>query len=496
MTTPRDREREPFHPRRPITRRTVLRGVGVALALPWLEAMTSARAVAAAAATRPAPRLDGPDAPEHPLRMAFLYMPNGVNPHAWTPEGRGADFRLSPILQPLEALKSEILVLTNLFNEATNTGDGHYVKEAAWLCGTTITRTTGADLCSGGVSIDQYAARRVGNLTALPSLELGTEPTSTGIDPVVGYTRVYGAHISWSTPTTPVAKEIHPGLAFDRLFRSGAADRPADLDDDRSVLDYVRDDSKALERALGAADRAKLGEYLESVRAVERRVAHETKRRIEERDGDPEARAEIEALGGRVDAFRKDPGRVRERRSDHTEHCRLMLDIIALAFQTDSTRVATFMFGNAVSGKNFSFLDGVEGGHHQLSHHENDPAKLEQYARIGAWHVGQYAYLLEKLRAMPEGDGNVLDNSMIMFGSALRDGNSHNPRNLPIVLGGRGGGAFSTGRHLIYPKDTPLCNLYVSMLNAMRVPVRSFADSEGTLAALDDPNAEPPASRG
>jgi Protein of unknown function (DUF1552) len=462
--------------RRPISRRTVLRGMGVMMGLPWLEAMAPRIAFA------------GDAAAADPVRMACLFFPNGVSTKRWTPEAQGKDYELSPILKPLASVKEDALVLTNLTNRATDTGDGHYVKDAAFLTGTTIHRTTGADLNSGGISIDQLAAKRRGNLTTLPSLELGIEPASTGVDVVVGYTRVYGSYISWSSPTTPLAKEINPKLAFDRLFRSNAAGRRDQTDDDRGVIDLVMDDAKALRGRLGRDDRVKLDEYLDSVRAVERRIDFESGDRKARYRDDPSARAEIEKLGGRVDAYKFDPGRHRERSANHTEHVRLMLDIMVLAFQTDSTRYTSFMFGNAVSNKNFSFLEGVKSGHHEVSHHQNDEEKLKQYELINIWHVEQLVYMLERMKAIREGEKSLLDNSMVLFGSALRDGNSHNPHNLPIVLAGRAGGTLATGRHIAYGKDTPLCNLYVSMLERIGCPVDRFADSTGPLEGLNNPD--------
>jgi hypothetical protein len=454
------------------------------MGLPWLEAMRPALALA-----------DGPSGASEsaPVRLACLFWPNGCHPQRWTPEADGRDWEPSPILEPLGAFQDRVLVLTNLTNRATDTGDGHYVKDAAWLTGTTITRTTGADLNANGVSLDQMVARRIGNLTPLPSLELSVEPVTTGVDTNVGYTRLYGSHISWSSPTTPVAREINPKLAFDRLFRSAAGERPA-LGDDRSVLDLVSEDAKALRGRIGRDDLRKLDEYLDSVRAVETRIVFEASdRRARYRD-DPAARRDIAALGGRVDAYRMDPGRLRERRFDHTEHVRLMLDLMVLAFQTDSTRVATFMFGNSVSNKNFSFLDGVKGGHHEMSHHENDETKLDQYQKITTWHVAQFAYMLDRMSQIREGEGTLLDNSMVLFGSALRDGNSHNPHNLPTVLAGRAGGALAPGRHLRYGKDTPLCNLYLAMLHKLGVPAERFADSTGPLEGLDNPDYAPAAA--
>jgi hypothetical protein len=465
---------------RQINRRTVLRGLGVAMGLPMLDAMRPIGALGGAASSKP------------PVRMAFLFFPNGVNPKTWTPSAVGKDFELGPMLKPMEKVRKDVLVLTNLTNRATDTGDGHYVKDAAFLTGTTIHRTSGSDLNSGGISVDQLAAQRIGNLTPLPSLELAVEPVTTGVDTVVGYTRLYGSHIAWSSPTTPLAKEINPKLAFDRIFRSKAGERRGQNDDDRSVLDLVSDDARSLRAQIGRDDRLKLDEYLDSVRAVEKRIAFEASDRRAQLRDDPDARRAIDALGGRVDAYHADPGRHREQKADHTEHARLMLDLIVLAFQTDSTRISSFMFGNAVSGKNFSFLDGVSGGHHEISHHENDPKKLAQYEKISAWHVEQFTYMLDRMRSIREGDKTLLDNSMVLFGSALRDGNSHNPHNLPILLGGRGGGTLATGRHLSYGKDTPLCNLYVSMLDRAGVAVPRFADSTGPLAGLDHPEFKSP----
>ena len=456
----------------------MLKGVGAMMSLPMLEAMGPFTATAASNSSRKG---------KHPVRLAVLYMPNGVNPHAWTPKGVGREFELSPILEPLASHKNDLLVLTELWNAASNTGDGHYVKTGGFLTGTTITRTTGSDLRSGAVSMDQVVAQHVGNLTPLPSLELGIEPPATGVDTNVGYTQLYGAHISWSTPVTPLAKELNPKLAFDRLFRSNTASRRAEAARDQSVIDLVLEDARRLQRKLGQADQQKLNEYLDSVRSVEKRIEFDAKRQRADVLEDPLARKAIEDLGRRIDVY-SDPARVSERRGNHTEHVRLMLDLMVLGFWTDSTRVSTFMFGNAVSGRNFSFLDGVKGGHHQTSHHENDKEKLEQYKRINTWHMAQLAYMLDKMKAVKEGEGNLLDNSMVLFGAGMRDGNAHNPHNLPVVLAGRGGGTLSPGRHLVYEKNTPLCNLYVSMLNRLGTPMETFSDSTGELPGLSDPN--------
>ncbi len=455
-----------------ISRRTLLKGLGATLALPVLEAMLPA------ASTR------------FPVRMAQLYMANGVHPGMWTPKGTGSDFELSPTLAPLAGVKDDILVLSELWNAASDTGDGHYVKTGGYLTSTTITHTTGDELNSNGISMDQVAAKRVGILTRLPSLELGIEPPATGVDTNVGYTQLYGAHISWSQPTTPLAKEINPKLAFDRIFRPQAATGRAAADlaatRDRSVLDLVAGDAKRLQQKLGSNDRAKLDEYLESVRAVERRIEWDAKRQREHADEDPAARAAVDDLGRRIDAY-SDPARLSERAGNHTEHTRLMLDLMALAFWTDTTRISTFMFGNAVSSRSFAFLGANFGGHHETSHHENKPDKLAHYQQINQWHVEQYAYFVEKLRSIREGSGTLLDHCMIVLGGGIRDGNAHSPKNLPIVLAGRGGGTIATGRHVIHEKKTPLANLWHSMLLRAGVPLDRFADSTGELKGIDDP---------
>lgn len=460
----------------PISRRLLLKGAGVSMALPLLDAMSPLRALAS-----------GNSKGSKPVRFAALYMANGALMRDWTPKGTGRDFELSPTLSPLAGFKDDLLVLTQLWNAATNTGDGHYVKTGGWLTSTTITRTTGSNICAGNTSVDQVMAKHVGNLTPLASLELGIEPPSTGVDTNVGFTQLYGAHISWASPTSPLAKEINPKLAFDRLFRShAAATRAGGLDNDQSVLDLVAADAKRLEGKLGYADRQKLNEYFESVRAVERRIEFDRKRKAAENSEDRQVRAEIERLGRAVDLY-SDPARVSERRDNHSEQVRLMLDIMALAFWSDATRVSTFMFGNSVSGRNFSFLESGLGSHHENSHHENKAEKQQRYQKINQWHSAQVAYFLEKLRGYREGEGTVLDNSMVLFGAGMSDGNAHSPHNLPLILAGRGGGTLSPGRHLVYEKDHPMANLHVALLRRMGIGAERFADSTGELAGLNDP---------
>jgi hypothetical protein len=439
-----------------MNRRTLLRGAGVSLCLPWMEALAAPAKTGAKAPGKP------------PVRMAFLYVPNGVNVPAWTPKGTGRDFELSETLQPLAPLKQKINVVSNLWNANSKGGDGHYVKEAAILTCATIKKTPGADLANA-ISVDQLAAQRTAGATPLPSLELGITPVAIGVDAVVGYTRIYGSHIAWANATTPLAREINPRAAFERLFRAGTEPEGAAARLDTLLLDRVLDDAKKLRTQISGTDRLRLDEYLSTMRSIEQR-------------------AQRAATGGKREWKPRAPLNLKaaptDKPVDHAEHVRLMMDIIAVAFQTDTTRVATFMFGNAVSNVSFRFLDGVTIGHHDASHHAKEEDKLRQYKIISQWHVAQYAYLLQKLDAMKEGEGSVLDNSMIQFASALSDGNSHNPHQLPVVVGGLGGGRVDAGQHLSYTVDDPLANLYVSMLDAFGTPVERFGDSTGPLAGF------------
>ena len=454
----------------PISRRTVLRGLGASLALPWLDAMTSR--------SRAAESLDKP-----PVRTAFLFMPNGVVPKHWDPPQKDNDqFDLTPMLKPLAGVKEEFLLLENLWNEQTVGRNGHWPKVPAFLSGGFVVRTSGRDMDTGGTSLDQMMARKIGNRTPLPTFELGVDPARNGIDNIGGgFTRIYGSHIAWRDPHTPVPKEIIPQLAFDRLFRTSSAgpvvsgfnpNQPQVVKslqrDDTSVLDLVRDDAKSLQRKVGIQDRAKIDEYLDSVRSVERRIESALK---------PQKRWINE---GRFDVPRPGPGIPK----DHQEHVRMMLDIMVLAFWTDSTRISTFMFGNAQTGRNFSFLDGVKGSFHQLSHHREQEKERDMYEAIGTWHITQLAYVIDKMRSLSEGESTLLDNSMLLFGSTIKDGNRHDEHNLPVILAGRGGGTIRPGRRLTAPKDTPLCNLYVSMLQRMGIQTERFGDSTGELKGL------------
>ena len=295
----------------------------------------------------------------------------------------------------------------------------------------------------------------------------------SGIDTNVGYTRLYGCYIAWRSPNMPLAKEINPRLAYERLFSVMKANRISNADrrrqeDRTALLDLVLDDANKLRNRLGRDDQYKLDEYLDAVRDVEKRLEFFSK--PDPRDWKPETHP------GDIAAPKGEPG-------DHQEHVRLMLDLIALAFWTDSTRIGTFMFANDVSGKNFGkLIPGAGGSHHEFSHHQDKTEKFEPYTKINRWHNEQLAYLMDKLAAIKEGERTLLDNSMVLFGSSMSDGNRHDPANLPVILAGRGGGKLKPGRHIASPKGTPLCNLYVSMLDHMGTPVEKFGDSTGALA--------------
>jgi hypothetical protein len=436
-----------------VSRRTLLRGVGATLGLPWMEAMA---APATGAGSTP------------PIRLAALYMPNGVNVDAWTPKQAGKNFELTPTLQPLAPFKDQLNVFSNFWNANSKGGDGHYVKEAAILTCSTIKKTPGADIANG-ISVDQQAALKVKMQTPLPSLELGVTPVAIGVDAVVGYTRVYGSHIAWANATTPLAREINPKSVYERLFgaANGLEAKAAAMD--TLLLDRVLGDAKRLRGEVGMADRLRLDEYLSVMRSLEERVQRSNAGGANAW----KARAPIDGKSAPTD-----------RPKDHAEHVRLMLDMMAVAFQSDTTRVSTFMFGNAVSNVSFRWLEGCSAGHHDVSHHQKDPDKLRQYQIINQWHVAQYAYLLQRLSEMKEGEGSVLDNSMILFASALSDGNKHDPHKLPILVSGKAGGRLETGNHFVMSDDAPLANLYVSMLDAFGAPVERFADSTGPVAGL------------
>jgi hypothetical protein len=408
-----------------------------------------------------------------PVRMALLCVPNGKNMDDWTPKTEGTDFEMRPILEPVAKFKSQMLLLSGLtLNGARALGDGpgdHARSCAAFLTGAHPKKTHGADI-KNGISVDQAAAEAIGKLTRLPSLELGLERGAQSGNCDSGYSCAYSSNLSWRTPTSPVAKEINPAAVFDRVFGNQDLDEQTKSRSKRqrykkSVLDFVLEDANDLRRKLGATDQQKLDEYLYAVRDIERRIDGADKLSGPEED---------------VPDYPRPAGVPRQ----FDEHIRLMFDLMALAFQTDSTRVISFMYVNEGSNRSYKEI-GVPEGHHDLSHHGKNKDKLEKISKINRFHVSHLAYLLEKLSEVQEGEGSLLDNCMVMYGSGIGDGNRHNHDDLPIALFGKGGGTVQPGRHVRYAKETPLTNLYLSMLDRMNVPVTSFGDSTGRLDRLD-----------
>lgn len=452
-----------------ISRRRALKGIGATVTLPFLQAMIPPGARAHSFMEKHSPR-----------RLAVFYFPNGVREDYWTPKQYGRNFDISPTLKPIESYKKDLLILGQLKNNLVDVKgtDGHYTKTAPFLTCRLIEKTTGANIDVKGTSMDQLLARHLGNQTRFASLEYGLDPVKGGVDELVGYTRLYGSSISWESPTRPRPKEVNPRFAFDRLFRDFIPGVTPKQENPwkKSVVDLVLEDAQKLNRHLGAADQNKMAEYLESVRSIEKRLESVDDLRDFEANITPDIRKELVRLNVRLNDYVEMNSGV-----DATEKVRLIMDINALALWSDATRVTTFMFGNSVSNRSFSFLDGVEGGHHSISHHRGHPQRIEMYGKINQWHTEQFKYFLDRVSSMKEGEKSLLDNSILLYGSSLRDGDKHRASNLPIVIAGSGGGRLDTGQNIVYQEDTPLANLYLTLLQTMGVPVDSFADSTGTL---------------
>ncbi|MBL8892884.1 MAG: DUF1552 domain-containing protein [Planctomycetaceae bacterium] len=444
---------------RKLSRRTVLRGLGVSLALPWLEATTSVARAGASSMT------------SSPLRMAFIFVPNGVDMRNWTPTTDGYGFKLPPILQPLAPVKDHLMVLSGLAHDkgrANGDGPGDHARSASvFLTGAQPRKTDGEQIRSG-ISVDQAAAKAVGHHTRFSSLELGVDAGRNAGNCDSGYSCAYSSNISWSSETTPVGKEINPRLVFERLFASGSPqeiDRGAQQREllKKSVLDFVSEDAKQLQTRLSRNDNRKLDEYLTGIREIERRLGTATTA--------PSLTHEFDyQIPGGV------PG-------SYTEHLRLMCDMMVLAFQTDSTRIATLMFANAGDNKNYRNI-GVRDGHHDLSHHGRNQEKMDKICSINGFHVQQLSYLLQRMKSIEEGDGTLLDHAMICYGSGISDGDRHNHDDLPILLAGGGCGTLDPGRHVRFESETPLCNLFLSMLDRMGASVPFIGDSTDRLPRL------------
>jgi hypothetical protein len=435
-----------------ITRRRMLRGCGVALGLPYLESL--ARAAQASHGTA-----------KPPVRAAFLHFPNGIWEADWNPIGTGKTYQLSKTLAPLRDIKDDVLVCTGLGKPHSDGGDGHYSKTANFLTGMTVKKTGGKDISAGGVSVDQLMAQASLGKVQVPSLVLGVYPVDTGIDRSVGYTHAYGSYVSWESMGRPVTPEIRPSVVYETLFGSGSRQKQTHLN--RHLLDYVLEDAKSVRAKLGRQDQHKMDEYLDSVRSIEYRLEY----RKQNRQGDQVQQAQQVGESYKVGPV-----------NDFRDHIDIMLDLLALAFQTDTTRVCSMMMAGGISNQSFSFLDGVDEEHHTVSHHENLPRKIAQYQKINQWYVERFVKFVTRLRSIEEGDGTLLDNCMILFGSGMSDGNRHDPYNLPILLAGKGGNRITSGQHLPAPGGSaPLCNLYVSMLNNFGIQTKSFGDSTSAL---------------
>ena len=444
--------------RQALPRRTVLRGLGTAVALPLLDGMVPALTALERTAARAKPRL------------GVVYVPHGAVMDDWTPAAAGSGFEFTPILQPLAPFRDRLLVLSGLDHApaAQMPGDpagGHGRITGAFLTGVHAKPTEGADF-RAGTSVDQIAAAVLGQETQLASLEVGIGLPEFGGACDAGFSCAYISTLCWRTPTTPLPMESNPRALFERLFGDGAADpaaRRARRRQDRSILDAVTRKAARLRRGLGAADRAKLADYLAAVRDVERRIQ----------------RAEAESDRGLPAVERPSASAP----ASFAEYVKVMFDLQVLAYQTDMTRVVSFLMTPELTAQTYPEI-GVPDPHHALSHHENRPESLAKLTRIGRYHAELFAWYLDRLRETPDGDGSLLDQVMILYGSGMSNSNLHNIQNLPILLAGGGAGRLRGNRHVRFPEGTPLTNLYLTLLGKLDVPAERVGDSTGRLASL------------
>jgi len=423
--------------------------MGVAAALPLLDSMLPAQTPLA----------------KPTVRLGFVYLPHGAIMNQWTPAAEGTGFEFSPILKPLEPLRDYVNVISGLGHKAADTTAVHSLSPTTWLSGVRPKPTQGVDAFAG-VTADQIAAQQIGQDSLLPSLELATEDNSALIGACDrDYGCIYMNTLSWRTPTTPLPMEINPRKVFERLFGVGgsAEERAARIQEDRSILDQITVDAGALQKTLGAKDRAMVGDYLESVREIERRIQKAGQQQLDSYSELPEAPVGIPY------AFE--------------EHINLMYDLLALAYQTNVTRVFTFMVAREESNKTYPQI-GVHDGHHATSHHQNKPEKIEKLAKIQSYHIGLFARFLEKLKSTPDGDGSLLDHSVLLYGSNMSNSNVHNHFPLPNLLVGGGAGTLKGGRHLRYEDHTPMTNLLVSAMDKAGIRQETLGDSTGRLAGV------------
>ena len=440
-----------------LARRTFLKGLGAAVALPMLDAMT--------------PAFAAPAIKQTPTRLAFTYIPNGVTLEAWTPAASGKDFGFTRILKPLEPLREHTLVITGLAQQNANAladGAGDHARAAAcYLTGVHPRKTAGADI-SAGVSVDQIAANAIGADTRFPSIELGCDESRTVGNCDSGYSCAYTNSLSWRSPTSPMPPETNPRLAFERLFGGldaglDPATRALRRRQRRSILDIVAERTNSLVGTLGPSDRRKMDEYLTSVREIERRIE------IAERDT-REVTPDFEMPSGVPVLF--------------ADYASLMFDMQAIAFQADLTRVSTLMLGREGSLRTYPEI-GVPDPHHPLTHHRDNPEWIEKVTKVNVLHMELFAKFIAKLAATPDGDGTLLDHSIVVYGSGIADGNKHTHEDLPVVVAGHGGGLLG-GRHLLYPTNTPMTNFYLTMLDRIGVREETIGDSTGRVEHLTD----------
>jgi hypothetical protein len=437
-----------------LNRRQLLRGAGVALSLPLLDAMIPALTAQAQTAANIKPRL------------GFIYVPHGAIMSEYTPDAIGRDFQFKPILKPLEPYRDRLNIISGLGHQAADTTAVHSLSPCTWLSGIRPKATLGSDAFAG-VTADQYAAQVIGQDTPLPSLELATEDHSGLIGACDrDYGCIYMNTLSWRTPTTPNPMEINPRKVFERLFGQGGSveQRLARQNEDRSILDGVVQQTRGLSNTLGHSDRQKVDDYLESVREIERRL-QQAENQIA-RNADiviPEAPAGIPFV--------------------YEEHLQMMFDLMALAFQSEITRVSTFMMARELSNRTYPQV-GVNEGHHATSHHQNDAEKMAKNAKIQTWHVGQFKRFVDKLAAIQEGEGSLLDNSILLFGSNMSNSNAHDHYPLPNVLLGGGAGRLKGGMHIKYEQRTPMTNLVLTMLHKAGVELDTLGDSTGLVTEV------------
>jgi hypothetical protein len=446
--------------RKHLPRRTFLRNCGVTVALPLLDSMIPAMA---------SPSRSGAKTPS---RMVFVYVPNGIVMPDWAPAEEGPSYQMKRIMAPMEPLREHLLVLSGLtHNGGRALGDGpgdHARAASSFLTGCHPRKTAGADI-KIGVSVDQVAAQKIGNQTRFASLELGLEDGRLVGSCDSGYSCAYSNNLAWRSENAPLPPEINPRLVFERLFGSGeevedAVSRARRLKHQTSILDSVREQTQSIQANLGPTDKRKLDEYLHSVREMEKRIER------------------LERDSAQMAPPMEKPGGVP---LEYSEHARLMYDLITVALRMDATRVITFMMGREGSTRAYREI-GISDAHHPLTHHRGNEEMVEKVRQINHYHVQQFAYFVNKLKETPDGDGTLLDHSMVVYGSGLADGNRHTHHDLPVILAGRSNGALKPGRHVKYAAETPMANLFVAMLDRMGVPVESLGDSNGKLGYLSD----------